>query len=156
LRTSGVRWHERLFDVMKDIGFVPSKILDVYMRRNTKSDGTEIWEYVATYVDDLLIAMINPQELVDALEGESYNFKCKGVGPLEYHLGCNFERDEDGTLKWVPRKYIDRMLDQYTRLFDNEPLLSKKYCSSPLEHGDHPELDDSELLDSIGIAKYRA
>ena len=156
LRTSGVRWHEKLFDVLKDIGFTPSLVPDIYMRRNTKPDGTEVWEYVATYVDDLLAAMINPQELVDALQGEPYNFECKGVGPLTYHLGSNFERDEDGTLKWIPRKYIDRMLDQFNRLFDNEPLKSKKYCSSPLEHGDHPELDESDILNPDMTAKYQS
>ena len=156
LRTSGVRWHEKLFDVLKDIGFTPSLVPDIYMRRNTKPDGTEIWEYVATYVDDLLIAMLNPQELIDALGDDPFNFECKGVGPLTYHLGSNFERDDDGTLRWVPRKYIDRMLDTYNRLFDNEPLKSKKFCSSPLEHGDHPEIDDSTLLDPDMTAKYQS
>ena len=50
LRTNGVPCHEQLFfDVLKDIGFTLSLVPDVYMKRNTKPDGTEVWEYVASW-----------------------------------------------------------------------------------------------------------
>ena len=29
-------------------------------------------------------------------------------------------------------------------------------CSSPLEKGDHPELDTSELLDPTGVQQYQS
>ena len=52
-----------------------------------------------------------------------------------------------------PHKYIERMEDTYKSLFDTNP--SHK-VQSPLEKGDHPELDDSPLLDADGIAKYQS
>ena len=52
-----------------------------------------------------------------------------------------------------PRKYIDRMVDQYKHLFGQAP--SQK-VQSPLEKNDHPELDESPLLDADGIAKYQS
>jgi len=53
LRSSGLRWHERFADTLRDMGFVPSKAdTDIRMRRNG-----DIWEYIATYVDDLAIIM---------------------------------------------------------------------------------------------------
>ena len=110
-----------------------------------------LYEYIAVYVDDLTIAAKNPKEICDALTGK-YNYKLKGVGPLTYHLGCNFERDEDGTLRAGPRKYIDKMMSWYEHTYGTQP----KQASSPLEKGDHPEVDDSEFTDDEGIKQYQA
>jgi hypothetical protein len=49
LRTSGLRWHERFADCLRDMGFEPSKSeLDIWMRKNG-----DIYEYIAVYVDNL-------------------------------------------------------------------------------------------------------
>ena len=45
------------------------------------------------------------------------------------------------------------MVETYARLF-GEKL--KELHSSPLEKGDHPELDTSDLLDADGIQKYQS
>ena len=74
-------------------------------------DGTH-YEYIAVYVDDLAICMKDPKAFCDALK-EEYKLKLKGVGPLSYHLGCGFARDEDVTL--VARKYVDKILESYEK-----------------------------------------
>ena len=53
----------------------------------------------------------------------------------------------------VPQKYIDRLLSSYEKMFGEKPS-AKMY--SPLKKGDHPKLDDSELLDAEGIQQYRS
>ena len=59
LKSSGTRWHERLFDVLSEIGWTPCKAdQDVWMKEN---DG--LWEYIAVYVDDLCIALKSPAKL---------------------------------------------------------------------------------------------
>ena len=81
LRTSGVRWHERLADCLRGMGFFPCKAEpDIWMR-----EKTDHWEYIGTYVDDLAIASKDPQAIVDKLVKE-YKFKLKGTGPISYHL----------------------------------------------------------------------
>ena len=52
-----------------------------------------------------------------------------------------------------PRKYIDRAADAYFRTFGERP---RTRYSSPLEGGDHPELDTSEYLEEKGIKKYQS
>ena len=42
---------------------------------------------------------------------EKYKLKLKGVGPISYHLGCGYTRDEDGTLVADPRKYVEKSLN---------------------------------------------
>jgi Reverse transcriptase (RNA-dependent DNA polymerase) len=74
LRSSGLRWHERLADVLQSIGFTQWKAeADIWMREN---EG--LYECIAVYVDDLLIAARNPNEIVNVLK-ENHKFKLKGL-----------------------------------------------------------------------------
>lgn len=147
LRTSGARWHERFAEVLGDMGFFPSKgDPDVWMR-----PAKDCYEYIAVYVDDLCIAAKDPEEIINTLKNK-YKFKLKGDGPLKYHLGCDFFRDPDGTLSYAPKKYIEKILANYNLMFNEKP---KEY-SSPLEKGDHPEIDTSPCLDEDGIRKYQS
>ena len=145
LRTSGARFHDRLADVLREMGFTPCKMDgDLWMR-----DAGGHYEFVCVYVDDLLAIMKNPQEFFDKLKKE-YNFKLKGVGPPEYHLGGNFGRDKDGTLFWGSRTYVEKVIASFERMFGELP----KKSSAPMDKEDSPELDTSELLDVEGIKKY--
>jgi Reverse transcriptase (RNA-dependent DNA polymerase) len=100
LRTSGLCWHQRFSDVLRSMGFNPCKAeKDIWMR---VKNG--LHEYIAVYVDDILIAATDPNEITTALESQLH-FKLIGVGPLEYHLGCDYFCNNDGTLCFGPRKY---------------------------------------------------
>jgi hypothetical protein len=148
LRSSGARWHDRFADCIMELGFFPSKSdPDIWMRKN---EG--IYEYVAVYVDDLAIAMKDPKSFVNILEND-YKFKTKGTGPIQFHLGMDFFRESDGTLCISPVKYIEKLVKTFERMFGSPP---KQNVSSPLEKGDNPELDTSDLLDFKGIEMYQS
>ena len=116
-------------------------------------DEKEVWFVgIAVYVDDLAFAMKDPAEFTKLLT-EKYKYKLKGTGDIAFHLGCDFFRDDDGVLCMAPRKYIGKMIDGYFNMFGEKP---RTRYSSPLEKGDHPELDTSELLDKSGIQKYQS
>mgnify|MGYP000464932623 CR=1 FL=1 len=104
------------------------------------------------YVDDLAIVSKDPHSIIKTLT-EDYNFKLKGTGPISFHLGCDFFRDEDGVLCFAPKKYIDKVIGSYERMFGSKP---KTNVSSPLEKGDHPEIDTSDFLDDAGIQQYQS
>ena len=138
LKSSGLRWHEKFADTLRHMSFEISKAdPDVWMRRND-----DVWEYIAVYVDDLAIAAKDPKKICDTLMN-TYKYKLKGVGLLSYHLGCDFFRDNDKVLCFGPKRYIRKMLDAYESMHKDKP---KKF-SSPIEKNDHPELDESEILD---------
>ena len=92
--------------------------------------------------------MKNVNEFVDVLVNK-YKFKLKGTGPLEFHLGCDFFRDERDVLCMSPRKYIDRMTDAYNRMFGQKPRTN---YDLPLEKGDHPECDTLVSISDWTIA----
>ena len=71
LRTSGLRWHERLANCLRDMRFEPCKIEpDIWMR----PCGEGHYEYIAVYVDDLLIASKDPKAIIDVLTSK-HSFK---------------------------------------------------------------------------------
>ena len=147
-RSGGARWHDRLFDILQELKFKLSKAdPDVWMR---PEPGGTCYEYIPVYVDDLAIAAKDPQAFCNELK-KKYNLKLKGVGPLEYHLGCTYKEEPDGTLAADPRRYVNKILESYERMFKEKPRKSR----SPLEGEDHPELDTSELCDEHQTKQFQ-
>src|SRR6056300_413537 len=78
LKTSGKRYHEKFSDCMHELGFKQCKAdTDVWMQP-TKDKSS--YEYVATYVNDLMIAMKDAKSFCDTLKAK-FKFKLKGDGP---------------------------------------------------------------------------
>jgi hypothetical protein len=65
----------------------------------------------------------------------------------------DFFRDEDTTLCLSSIKYIEKLMMDYEQMFGQHP---KQKMSSPLEEGDHPETDSSNLSDAKGIQIYQS
>jgi hypothetical protein len=119
LRTSGVRWHERLADCVCEMGFEPPKAEpEIWMRRNG-----DMHECAAARIDDLAIAAKDPKEIADTLKNKC-NFELKGTGPVSFHLGCGFFHDEHGCLRVAPRKHIEKMIATCEQMFGVQPRQS--------------------------------
>jgi hypothetical protein len=73
---------------------------------------------------------------------KKHNFKLKGTGPINFHLGQSFSRNEDGEMEISAKCYVDKMMDTYVQLY-GEKL---RKASSPLEQNDNLEMDDSPFL----------
>jgi hypothetical protein len=90
------------------MGFHQSKAeSDICMRENNG-----LYEYIAVYDDDLLIAARDPGDITRTRENV-HKFKLKGVGPLTYHLGRDYFHDKDGTLCYGPWQYIAKIMEQF-------------------------------------------
>ena len=75
LRASGKCWHDRLFEVLGGTGFTPSRAEpDTWMRA-----AGDHYEYIACYVDDLLIASKKPADITSALQAKPHEFQLKGT-----------------------------------------------------------------------------
>ena len=148
LISSGKTWVQKFHDIIKDMGFMPSKVDPcTWMREN---QILKCYEYVATYVDDLCIAAHNPGKIIQALK-KAYMLKVEGDGLLSHHLSADNTWDKDKTIVCQPRKYIDRLVDSYHSMFKQDPL---KKMRTPQDKNYHPELDDTELLTGESIQHY--
>ena len=149
LHNSGACYHAKWAESMKAFGFFPSQAdPDVWMQ-----DKGDHYEYVVVNVDDLLFAGKDAKQFWKDVH--SMGYKLKGVGPPDYHLGAMFERvkDPEPCMTWGPVRYIQKILEQYERLFGEKIKNSQKIHAS-LEPGDHPELDVNELCSDEEKAKY--
>jgi hypothetical protein len=63
---------------------------------------------VRVYVDDLAIAATDPDSILKNMQ-QQYKLDFIGVGPLKFHLGCDFNGDEDGLLLYGSKTYIEKM-----------------------------------------------
>jgi hypothetical protein len=146
LRSSSLCWHQRFADTLCDLGFTASKAdSNVWMRENS-----DVYEYSAMYIDNIAVAAHDPEKIILQLK-EMHKYKLKGVGLLDYHLGCTFEHNKDGTLCYHPKKYIACLMEHYKRMYGEQP----KMLVLPLEKGDHPELDSTPELNDQGIKQYQ-
>jgi Reverse transcriptase (RNA-dependent DNA polymerase) len=139
-------------DGMIDSLTVSENLDSSHVRQTQQNKKNNQYKYIAVYVDDLAIAMKNPKEkFTDVLENK-HKFKLKGTGPIAFHLGMDFTRDNDGTLCISPTKYIEKLIKNYEKSFGIKP----KQFASPLEKGDHPELDTTELCTAEQVAQYQS
>lgn len=53
----------------------------------------------------------------------------------------------------APRKYIEKIAAQYEKTFGEKLRTNVR---SPLEKGDHPELDDTDILGPEGVTQYQS
>ena len=100
-----------------------------------------------------------PKDWREAKELDKKNGNRKwaeGSAPTQHHLGCDFLRDKVKTLCMDPSGYISRMEELYVLNFGIKPKKDIGPVHSPLEKGDHPELDVSAFLNDEETQIYQS
>ena len=88
LKTSSARFHESLSAKLRKMGFSPSKAdFDLWVR-----PMGDHYEYVATYVDDILTLSRDPMSIIEEIRKD---YMLKGVGTPGYYLGGNYHYTKD-------------------------------------------------------------
>ena len=123
LQLSGKAFNHLLIDVLRSLGFEPSKAEPSIFMRPCPDKTKDVYEYVASFVDDLCFVTANPESFLEELQSNSvYDFKLKGSGVVNFHLRCGFACDSTGTLCMDTGRYVDKMCDNYSRLFPGSPI----------------------------------
>jgi hypothetical protein len=140
LKTSADRFHEHLSKTLLRLGFKKTKHdPDLCM-----VDKSSHYEYLATYVDDILIWSKDPMAVIKSFEK---TYMLKSVDIPEYNLGGNVEflgeawNDQGLGLAISAKTYIQNVIPKFEGLFGKE----FKPIKTPMSAGYHPEVDDSSL-----------
>ena len=100
LQSSSARFHDKLASSLRAMGFKPCKAdYDLWMR-----DKGDHYEYIAVYVDDLLVFSKDAMSIIETIRNE---YDLKGVGSPEYYLGG----DVDMMTNNPSRKDIDGIME---------------------------------------------
>ena len=153
LKTSAARYHETCSAVLRKLGFKPTKIdADLYIRK--KGDH---YEYLATYVDDILAWGKEPLKIIKEVEK---SFKLRDIGFPDYYLGADVNPVEEPRLReegfmfgMSAKSYISGALKRLGDMLDSGPFHK---ASSPMVETYHPEQETSPFLTPENISKYRA
>jgi hypothetical protein len=62
----------------------------------------------------------DPKDFLDKLINV-HKYKLKGVDKPTYHLGGDFIKDKDGTLRWGVGTYYKKLIQEYERMFGQKP-----------------------------------
>ena len=72
-KSSGVAFRAHLVETLHDIGFKPTKAdPDVWIHPVVKLDGTEYYEYIMCYVNDILSISHDTKSILQSLLGQSF------------------------------------------------------------------------------------
>jgi len=156
LSSSGARWRDHMAATLREAHFVSSKgDPDVWMRPATKPDGSEYYEYVLVYVDDILVVSCEPKEVMDYL-ATKYTLKEGSVKEPTTYLGADIvkyqiaESDEPSKVRWAMSSgtYVKRAISDLEKELEAVGQHLKKRVTTPISPGYRPELDTTNELDA--------
>jgi hypothetical protein len=107
-------------------------------------DKSSNYEYLATYVDDILIWSKDAMAVIKSL---AKTYMLKSVDIPEYYLGGNVEflgkswKNQGLGLSLSAKTYIKNVIPKFEGLFGKEC----KPIKTPMSEGYYPEIDDSPL-----------
>ena len=148
LCSSSERFHAHLADTLRSFGFEQTRFdNDVWIRLD---ESGKMYEYICTHVDDFMICSRNPQRVMDEI-CSVYLVKDSSKGEPSYYLGNDYKKDSKGRWCVGCKTYLTEAVRRLEALL-GKPLPKK---DTPMVDGDHPEEDESELLDDKGHQQYQ-
>ena len=87
LKTSGASWRSMFSKfIINDLKFKPTSAdPDVYLRRAKREDGTEYYEMLLVYVDDVLCISEDPMTIMKMI-GDRFDIKNNEIIPPKMYL----------------------------------------------------------------------
>ena len=130
---------------------------DVWRRPATKEDGSEYYEYVLTYVDDLIAVS---QDAKKVLQDISKNIKLKNdkIEPPTNYLGARISTKViDGTRRWVisSEDYVNAAIKNVEEIIKKKPKYTLKKQATPMSGDYLPELDGTDELNAEDVRLFQ-
>ena len=138
LKSSGNRWHAHFANTLYSMGFMPTRYdPDVWYKLREDGSG---YDYISTYVDDFMITAKDAWSYMAHLQSI---YTIKQPANPEIYLGALYTGSPSGDWTISCQRYIKEGLSRIERMVGT--LREEK---TPSVTGDHPEQDESLLLDN--------
>ena len=158
LKLSGAAFRALLSEVIWDLGYRPSRAdPDVYMRPAVKPDGTTYWEYILTYVDDVLCISHNPKETMNDIQ-KKFKLKNDKIEEPSVYLGASLTKmtNVNNNECWAMSsdQYCQAAVKNVETTLEKKNLRLPSKCLTPLSNGYRPEMDVTQELKADGVQHY--
>eukprot|EP00957_Ditylum_brightwellii_P028250 2133510-Ditylum_brightwellii.AAC.1 len=145
LATLCAQFHNHLSDMLRGMEFKPTQFdCDVWIRLRVDKKS---YEYICTHIDDFCIFSKQADNVMAQIKAA---YTVKSVGPPKYYLGNYFKCSTKGRWHMGCKKYITKEVTRVQMMFGN---LVKR--DTPMAVDNHPEMDDSEVLNGADHQKYQ-
>jgi len=151
LKSASAAFRSFMAKRLDEMNFVSSTAdPDVWLRPAIKPDGTEYYEYVLCYVDDILAISIDPKSVLEGLKGGTVKFKNDKIETPEMYLGAKLQKKSiDGMECWTitSEEYIKAAVNTIkTSISKGGRWTMPKGAKTPMNITFVPELDASAEL----------
>lgn len=125
-----------LSDTLRRLGFNPSRAdPDLWIKKTDYG-----YDYIATHVDDIIVASRNPEEYISLIEQE-FSLRNTEVDP-SYYLGSSLKRMPNKLLQMNMEEFIKEAIRKYEKKHN----ITLRKENTPMQTNAHPEQDQSEML----------
>eukprot|EP00980_Cylindrotheca_fusiformis_P001039 scaffold282_cov121-Cylindrotheca_fusiformis.AAC.1 len=159
LKSAGSSFRAFLAKKLDELGFYSCPAdPDVWRRPATRSDGTEYYEYVLTYVDDLIAISVEARGILEEVAGH-VKLKNDKIEPPENYLGAKLAfKYKDGIGRWTisSEDYVKAAIKTVeASLATKHKRFKMTFGDTPMTGSFVPELDGSPELDSEGTQFFQ-
>lgn len=160
LKSAGFSFRSFLAKKLDEIGF-KSCIADpdVWRRAAVKDDGTEYYEYIMTYVDDIIAVSEKATDALKSITNERIKFKNGKIEPPDMYLGAKLRyKHINGIGRWTisSEKYVEAAVNNVKEILKkNNRYKLPKGMKTPMSGNYLPELDGSPELGSADITLFQ-
>ena len=160
-KASGRDFRNSLRSCMGHIGFESCKAdPDVWMRPATKSDGTQIYEYVLLYTDDALVVSEFGEKILREELGKYFELKEESIGTPDIYLGGKVSKVtlENGVKAYSfgSSKYVQAAVNNVADHLEKAGMKLPSRTKTPLSSNYRPEIDVSPELNATDAAYYQS
>ena len=154
----GFQHRAHLAETLHDIGFKPTKSYpDVWIRLAVKPGGTEYYEYIMCYINDILSVSHDAKSILQSLQP---HFKLKGdkLEPPDMYLGAQLGTMQvEGNERWFmsSEKYVKSAIQNIEETLQKTGQRFPSKCKTPLAYGYRPEVDVTPELKADGLQRYQ-
>ena len=160
-KSAGSDYWRHVRKAMEEMGFESCKAdADLWLRPAARDDGTEYWQYVLLYTDDILAIMEEPERFIRRELGMRFTIKEKSIGPPTQYLGNKVSQVtlSNGAQCWAfsSSQYIQNAVSNVEDYLLKQGEKTLPRTKSPWPSNYRPEIDVSPELTPSKASYYQS
>jgi hypothetical protein len=160
-KTAGADFCNHLRECMRHLNFTSSLANpDVWMHPAKKVNGSECYEYVLIYTDDVLVITENGEHVLWSGIGKYFKLKKESIGPPKLYLGGHMRHVElkNGAKAWAfsSSQCVQAAVKNVETYLEKIGGKLPRKAETPTQTSCRPELDVTPELDSTQAVYYQS
>ena len=159
LKSASTAWRMFFAQTLTQLEFKPTRgDSDVYIKPQSKPDGTRYYEMLLVYVDDILVLSHDTRPIIDGIATQFRLKEGSLCAPGQYlSATVKIYMDQDGYECWAMSSddYVKAAVAEVVEDLEKKGLKLKGKAFRPFDSAYRPELDVTEELDETGVAKFQ-